>query len=763
MKELKEFAMEIKDAEFLKKLLALFKIEAREHLDVIASGLSGLQKTGAGYQLELVESVYREAHTLKGAARSVNLADIVALCQSMENVFSALKRDRLPLSPQAYDLLQQAVDSCHSLVDDDTSPAAGRADIGKLIRRLDGAIAGKAFSEPGLHDAGRPEEPQAPKQDIRQRVSPGPDRSPPPSDQTPPAGSIPATSETIRISTASLDAILLQAEEMIAFKLATAQRMTQLQDLRKMFNVWKKRRRDENAGKIPPSDDPGCRFPADPAIPAFERQLTDMVRAAAKDHRTSAIMIDMLLDDIKKTLMLPFSSMLEVFPRFVRDLARQTGKQVELTLEGGNFAVDKRVLEEMKDALIQLVKNCCDHGIEPPDERKRKNKPCCGSVTIDAVSRDGRIEIVVEDDGRGLDTARIKSSAVTHTGLSQEEVHTLGEQEVLQLIFRSGVTTSPLITDTSGRGLGLAIAKEKVEKLNGSIRVATRTGAGTTFHLLVPLTLATFRGTLIRVSGQLFILPSTRVERVVRVKKEAIQTVENCETLVIEGRPVSLVHLGDALEPKATGNRRQPGDAFLHVVVVSAEKRLAFLVDEVLRELEVLVKPLGRQLIRVRNIMGATVLENGKVVPVLNVSDLLKTAVKMRPAFTAESEKGPEKPGSVLVVEDSITARMLLKNIIESAGYDVRTAVDGADALSALKGRAFDIVVSDVEMPGMDGFELTATIRSDKQLAELPVVLVTALESGTDRERGIDVGANAYIVKSSFDQNNLLEVIERLI
>ncbi len=284
--------------------------------------------------------------------------------------------------------------------------------------------------------------------------------------------------------------------------------------------------------------------------------------------------------------------------------------------------------------------------------------------------------------------------------------------------------------------------------------------------MVVPVTLATFRGNLVRVSEQLFVLPSTNVERVARAKKEAIQTVENRETLVFDGQPVSLIRLADALELKTAGNRQQTADAYVQVVVLrSAETRVAFMVDEVLHEQEILVKPLGRQLSRVKNIAGATVLGNGMVVPILNVADLISSAIKVSvaPSLSVAAEETVPGIKRILVAEDSITARTLLKNILESAGYYVQTAVDGIDAITALKGLEFDIVVSDVEMPRMNGFDFTSRIRSDKKLSELPVVLVTALESREDKERGIDAGANAYIVKSSFDQSNLIEVIKRLI
>jgi len=308
---------------------------------------------------------------------------------------------------------------------------------------------------------------------------------------------------------------------------------------------------------------------------------------------------------------------------------------------------------------------------------------------------------------------------------------------------------------------------EKVEKLGGTVFLESHPGTGTACRIILPLTLATFRGILICVDEHLFILPTTNVEQVVRVSKEHIKTVENRETIRLNGQAVSLVRLADVLKfaPKCTAD--ESADLLQVVVLGSAEKRIAFTVDGVLSEQEVLVKKLGAQLTRVPNIAGVTVLGTGKVVPILNVPDLMKSAVRVMggpirlPAALVEIEEIKRK--SVLVVEDSITARTLLKNILESAGYDVKTAVDGIDAFTIMKTEDFNLVVSDVDMPRMNGFDLTAKIRRDKELSELPVVLVTALESHGDREHGIDTGANAYIVKSSFDQSNLLEVIQRLI
>ncbi len=745
--------MDRKDEEFLKRLLSTFRIEAPEHLNVITSGLIGIEKGGPEKWDETIETIYREAHTLKGAARSVNLGDIVAVCQAMESLFFALKRKETSPSPHMLDLLHEAIAVTDRLVAGEQLPASEKPALRGLIRRLEGE-AGKGAN--GKAEKSRNGE--AGKQGSGD-IGLSPPVSGPPNEESrpetgPPARRVPPSSETVRIPVARLDALLLKTEELLSMKLAVAQRAEDLKELKKRFDLWKKGR--------PKSD---------PLVASFDPPLTSLVRAADSDRRTCGAMVDQLLDDVKKTLMLPFSSVLQGFPGLVRSLSRDAGKDAELTIRGEDIEIDRRVLEEIKDPLLHLVRNCIDHGIELPGERQKKGKPAGGSAAIVVSSRDDKIEISVSDDGAGIDASRVRSAAKRSGFLSQEEADKLSEHDALLLVFRSGVTTSSIVTDISGRGLGLAIVREKAEKLNGTVEIDSSPGAGATIRMIVPLTLATFRGVLVRVNEQVFILPSTNVQRVMRIRKEEIRTVENRESFAYEGEAMSLVRLKGVLGPQpvrlkspAPNSPSPSSGPYVQVAIVgSAEKRMAFLADEILHEQEVLVKPLGRQLSRIRNISGATVLGSGKVVPILNVPDLMKSAIKGSPAVAGPVVEGPERRLSVLVAEDSITSRTLLKTILESAGYDVRTAVDGLQAFAALETGAFDLVVSDVDMPGMNGFALTAKIRADKRLSELPVVLVTALESREDKERGIDAGANAYIVKSSFDQSKLLEVVKRLV
>jgi two-component system chemotaxis sensor kinase CheA len=312
----------------------------------------------------------------------------------------------------------------------------------------------------------------------------------------------------------------------------------------------------------------------------------------------------------------------------------------------------------------------------------------------------------------------------------------------------------------------LAIVREKVEKLGGMVTVESNLGIGTVFRIQLPVTLATFRGTLIQVGNELFVVPTSNVIRVARVRRDSIGTVENRDTITMNGRILPLVRLADILDIQ-TDPMADKGSEFVTVLILGAsDQKIAFSVNAILNEQEVLVKSLGRQLSRVRNVSAGTVLGSGQVALILNVSDLVRSAMQTSGTGLVthmEKPEDAERCKSILVVEDSITSRMLLKNILESAGFEVQTAVDGIDAWSILETANFDLVVSDVEMPRMDGFELTAKIRSQENLKNLPVVIVTSLESREDRERGIDVGANAYIVKSGFEQNNLLSVVKRLV
>jgi two-component system, chemotaxis family, sensor kinase CheA len=821
--------MSEREMDFRKRLLATFQGEAEERIRSLASGLIELEKaTDSGRRAEITELVFREVHSLKGAARAVNLMEIEAVCQAMEDVFAALKRQRIAPALPLLDLLHQATDLLKSYL---APNQGGHAAVDKshhalLIRQLkESAKTNGAFQGPVLKEAEAPAIPgelsQSPtgleREDLpeQREMTAGDERhlesaksalsaSKSVSKFVPKSASKlvpdekPLLAESVRISMTRLESLLLQVEELLSAKLAVSQRAAELREPRTLLATWGKQWAKLHASsrslhrwlespdkqnqwdRIKPELTSLLEFLAwnERWVTSLDTRLAAISHSAQHDQRAIGGMVDHLLQDMKQMLMLPFSTLLEVFPSVGRDLARQQGKEVQIVMHGAEIEVDRRILQEIKDPLMHLVRNCIDHGIEMPEVREQQGKARRGTVTLTIAQKESsKVEVLVADDGGGIDRAKVGSVATRLGLISTEAAEKLGKQEMQSLIFQSGFSTSPLITDISGRGLGLAIVQEKVEKLGGVITLETEPGQGTTFRLLLPLTLATLRGLLVRAEGHQVILPILYVERVARIDPGEIQTVQNRETIRYAEQSLSLVRLAQALElPTRPMSHEQPNrhaDKLFVAILSTADKRLAFVVDEIVSEQEILVKGLGPQLARVRNIAGATVLGTGQVIPVINVPDLIKSAIKMadspinliKQSIIEHSivEQDATKDKRILVVEDSITARMQLKNILELSGYTVKTAVDGIEALTTLQTEAFDLVVSDVDMPRLNGLDLTARIRSDKNLADLPVVLVTTLGSREDQERGIEVGANAYITKSNFDQNRLLDTIRRLI
>jgi len=764
--------MDAKDSEFHNRLLATFRVEAEEHIRAVSAGLIELEKTREPEERQnVIENVFREVHSLKGAARSVSCREIESVCQPLESVFSALKRREISISPELCDLFHGTVDYIKRIASavDSKNQAKDRTFARELIRKL-GAASTKAsapekggeLSQDNKLSTDAVESTDKSETNLREFRK-----------QTQDEKSI--FSETVRISIAKLDPLLLQAEEMILAKMSTDQQLSELKEINNALLTWQaesSRWKGKEATKDSSQRDELLEWTKNHLTEIQNRVIT-VTQALERDQRVYKRIAEDHLEAMKKVLMLPVASMTEAFPKLVRDLSRDQGKETDLVVKGAEIEIDKRVLDELKDPLIHLLRNCIDHGIKKPDERIRRNKPPRGTITLVFTAKDSRqFEILVSDDGSGIESEAVLSAAVKSGVISREAAEKINSRDLISLVFKSGITTSPIITDISGRGLGLAIVSEKVEKLGGTVSVDTKPGIGTIFKLLLPMTLATYRGVLIRVEENDFILPTINVERALRLDREKIKTVENRETIQLNGQIIPTVRLSDAMGISSRHNGRidvksaiTDAERSVTIVVISStDRRVAFQVDGVLGEQQILVKSFGRQLSRVRNIAGATILGNGKVVPVLNVSDLMKSALHVAASTgMARKDETIAKPGKILVTDDSITARTLIKNILETSGYQVTTAVDGIDAFTQLRTGEFDLLVSDVDMPRMNGFELTAKIRNDKKLEELPVVLVTALDSRDDRERGIEVGADAYIVKSSFDQSNLLEVINKLI
>lgn len=717
---------ELEGDDLLGPLLATFAAEAAERLQAMNRHLLALER-GEGDAL-LGAELFREAHSMKGAARAVNLADVEGLAHELEDIFAGLKTDPGRPGQAGLERAYQMLDAIAALVAAATAAVPGGPAGGSYPTGADGPA---EAATSGGWEAGLPHLP----------------------------------GETVRVATAKLDALMAQVGELLVTRIGVEQRLADVRALDAVLAAWelawsRSRRREQRPGSDPggavvPEESRARLGDARTSLGGFRRGLEADVR------RMAQVTAD-LHDDVRRTRMVPVAAVFEVFPRMVRDLARASGKEITLRAEGGQTEVDRSVLEQVKDPLTHLLRNCVDHGIEPPEARAGAGKPRHGTICLSAWQRNDMLVVEVADDGAGIDPARVRAAAVQEGLLGAEAAEDLSDREAIGLVFRSGLSTSPLVTDLSGRGVGLDVVRDAVERLHGSIDVHSTAGRGTTFVLSLPLSVSTMHCLLLQAGGQTFALPATLVQRVLRVPAETVGRAEGRAVVRVGDRPVALARLADVLGVEAAADGADPGSTRPAAVLSIQGVQVALLVERLAGTHELVVKSLPPPLSRVRHIAGAAVLGTGEVAMILNAADLVASVERGEPHPPATPAHPDSGPATILVAEDSITTRTLEKNVLEAAGYRVEAAADGLAAWSLLRSSDCDLVVADIEMPGMDGFELTAKIRADPRLADLPVVLVTSRDSREDHERGALVGADAYIVKGGFDQSRLIDTIRRL-
>lgn len=438
----------------------------------------------------------------------------------------------------------------------------------------------------------------------------------------------------------------------------------------------------------------------------------------------------------------------------MRDLAHGAHKEVAFSIHGAELEIDRAVGSALHEPLLHLLRNAVDHGVEPPEVRRAAAKPPAGTVRLTARVRQSGVEVTVADDGAGIDVAALRRAA-------EQQRHVLPADD-LDLVFAAGVSTAPRVTDISGRGVGLDAVRARVEQLGGAVEVTTEPGRGTRMSLRVPLTLSTFRALLVSAGGETVALPTTGVKRLVRIPTAELRSLEGRSVAVLGAEAVPVVSLATVLGFE-DGERPHDAGSVHGVVVASGTGESVLVVDSLFGEGEIVMKSVPERVAGFPGLLGATVLADGRPGLVVNPAACVRAGLA-RPAPIAVPGSGERHaPRRVLLAEDTHTTRVLEQTILESAGYDVIVAADGSEAWKLLQEQGADLVVSDVNMPRMDGFALCETIRVSARFSELPVVLVTSMGSDDDRRRGLELGANAYIVKSAFDQESLLAVIEQLL
>lgn len=584
-----------------------------------------------------------------------------------------------------------------------------------------------------------------------------------------PARAAPAS---VRVAAEKLDALLAQSGELLVARRRVQSRVDDIDELRQMVtecrNEWRATAKPletltnkKNQASV--AEVQRLLETVNLNREALTRLERGLERVGAHLSRDGGLLnqaCTALDEEVHRVRMLPFAEACGGLERAVRDVARATGKQVKLEIGGNDVELDRAILEGLKDPLMHLVRNGVDHGIETPQERVAAGKPAKARLNVSASLLGAQVEIVVEDDGRGFDIARIREKARSK-GLPEPE----DDQALARLVFMAGFSTASMVTDISGRGVGLDVVQAQIEAMQGSVDLNFTPGQGSRFTLKLPLTLTTTRAIMVRAGDQTYAIPTVNVQQIVRIGASEIRTMGQRHVLPLGGPPMPVARLTDTL--RMTPAEGQPEGARLLVVVMeSGPLSAATIVDELLAEQEITIKNLGRRIRHVRHISGGTLLPSGETALVLNVANVMRTQLNndsLTPIVARQVEQENAAPRRLLVVDDSVTTRALMQAILESAGYNVQTAADGRFAMEKLDQGKFDLVVSDVDMPRLNGFGLTEAIRKSDRLARTPVILVTSRGTDEDKARGIQAGADGYIVKADFEGNSLVETIQQLL
>ncbi|MBN1681634.1 MAG: response regulator [Anaerolineae bacterium] len=723
-----------------RKLLQTFQAESAEHIQKLNQTLLQLEReTDGDARAKLLQDAFRTAHSLKGAARAVSLSDIEQLGHAMESVLQQARDTALPLDPNTCDVLYDALDTIQQHLDGQTIP------VDPLVTRLTALV----DSTPGTAHASL----SAAITPITHTQSAAP--------------SIVPSEETIRVTVRKLDDMMAQASELVVSEISAQQRLEDMHAIRDRIARWPKLWHEIKALMPRLTGTNGEKrlvevlMKQHDFMQALLQDINSLDTTFGRDTLQLSMANTRLQDNIRRVRMVPFQTILPGFERAVRDAARSENKPISFEVYGGEVELDKRILEMLKDPLLHLLRNAVIHGIESSDTRAAAGKPPVGQVSISVRQRGNEIHIEVCDDGHGFDVEALRqASARNGSSPARSEADS---DEIVTLAFQAGISTAQQITSMAGRGVGLDVVRQSIEELQGRIKVENNPGQSAAIQLIVPVSLAISRGLIIQVGKNRYVLPLLSVEKIEHLTETF--TIEERLVLLTNGSPIQLVSLVDLLELPANQANNDETQNLLAVIIAVADQHLALLVNDVLAEQELAVKPLASPLKRVRNVAGTALLGSGEPVVVLNPADLIKSARGSRVPSPILPEPvvvtGPL--ARILVVDDSITTRTLEKNILEAAGYEILTAIDGTEALTLLEQQTVALIVSDVQMPHMDGIELTRRLRANERLKTLPLILVTSLESREDRERGMLAGADAYIVKRGFDQADLLATIERLL
>ncbi|MFQ6309086.1 hybrid sensor histidine kinase/response regulator [Lysobacter capsici] len=751
----------------------LFRMEVDGQAQLLTDGLLVLEgQPDAAAQLE---SCMRAAHSVKGAARVVGLSAAVTIAHAMEDCLVAAQEHRLVLDHAAIDALFNGVDLLSRIAATPAEQAEPwmRDDAPEAKRYCEVlAQALRSGVSPARESAAAPHT-QTPLANFAQAdtTAAGPSeshRTEPPRNEV--VGDPIGEERVLRITARSLNRLLgLAGESLVASRwldpyIHSLGRLKRLQGdsaaaLDRLAEVAPSLARDQHAAALLAQ--------ARSQIAESQRLLADRIAQLDLFERRTASVAHRLYDEALSSHMRPFADGTRGFKRMVRDLARELGKQAQLEIAGAKTQVDRDVLARLEAPLAHLLRNAVDHGIESAQARRAAGKPDAGTIRLEAHHVSGLLEIVVEDDGRGIDLERIRETVVVRRLTDADTASRLSPAELMEFLFLPGFTLREVVTEISGRGVGLDAVQTMVKELRGSVRLSSRPGGGSRFQLQLPLTTSVLRGLVVEIGGEPYAFPLTQISSTAMVPREQVQWLEGRQHFQLNTRSIGLVSAAQVLG----GAESQSSPEHLQVIVVAASgggHEYGLAVERFIGVNELVVQPLPGQLGKVKDISAGALLDDGTPVLIVDVDDLVRSVERLVSTGRLTQLRYHDHAQTVtrkrvLVVDDSLTVRELERKLIENGGYAVEVAVDGMDGWNAVRSGHFDLVVTDIDMPRMDGIELVGLIKKDPRLRALPVMIVSYKDREEDRRRGLDAGADFYLTKGGFHEEALLQAVVDLI
>ena len=738
------------ESDIKKRVLQAFQNEYRTYLETIHRSVDTMT-TDEPPTSENINTALRAAHTLKGAARAVDLVPVQEMAHAIETLFADIQTSRQPPKPS---VVQDIVKYLNTIEDHVVS--INPTEVSPIAR-----LSTKSGQIPATINGGAPtvkktrflkEDGGTEKKNQKEAM------------------------ETIRIGADHMDKLQQTAEQLMCEGLRQQQVTKRIKKLRNSFSDLAKTNAYYCTELNKTLDNMQDQAISQTILNYFQNQkillprLAKEIREVDRQHTSAFHMSNNLSrqiqTDVLKARMIPAEDVFQFLRKMMRDLAADEGKQVDFKISGLEVQADRLVLQQLKDPLMHMLRNAISHGIERPEVRASAGKNSTGTVQLAIEVAGNRLRITVEDDGTGLDFQKISDMALKKGHLSAENLKTTSHEELLKYIYQPGFTTVKMITDLHGRGIGMSVAQKAVNRLRGEINVKSKAQKGTRFVLLIPLTLSTHKLLLVRVHGQTYGIPMDNIERIAQIHPHKIHRVEGCPVINYHQQTLPFALLSTLL---SIGETPPPAESDLIVMVIlhSGDKMVALAVDTVLSQEETLVKDVPSPADQVPFFEGAFIRADGSVCLILNPAVLMETINRIKstdgPFFSQDTVQKQKVRHNILIVDDSVTTRTLEKTILESRGYSVLMAVDGLDALEVLKTREIDLVVTDIQMPKMDGFALIEAMKKTEKLKEMPVIIVSSMADHHDMERGLTLGADAYIVKQKFDQKNLLEAIGQIL